>query len=68
MIIEENENILVLKDIKCLDLSLTLDCGQAFRWVEEKDGSWSGAAYGKYLNIKKKRKRRLDFKYNHRGF
>lgn len=53
MIIEENENILVLKDVKCLDLSLTLDCGQAFRWVEEKDGSWSGAAYGKYLNIKK---------------
>lgn len=53
MIIEEKENEIVLKDVKCLDLALTLDCGQAFRWQEEADGSWSGAAYGKYLNIRK---------------
>ena len=53
MIIEEQENAILLKDVKCLDLGLTLDCGQAFRWIEEQDGSWSGAAYGKYLNIKK---------------
>ena len=38
--------------MECLSLPLTLDCGEAFRWAEQEDGSWSGAAYGKYLNIK----------------
>lgn len=53
MIIEEKGEFIVLKDVRCLDLALTLDCGQAFRWEEEEDGSWSGAAYGRFLNIRK---------------
>ena len=53
MIIEAKENTVILKGVKCLDLALTLDCGQAFRWEKEKDGSWSGAAFGKFLNIRK---------------
>ena len=53
MIIEAKENTVVLKGVKCLDLALTLDCGQAFRWEKEKDGSWNGAAFGKFLNIRK---------------
>lgn len=52
MIIEESRNGIILKGVECLSLTLTLDCGEAFRWVEQEDGSWSGAAYGKYLNIK----------------
>ncbi len=32
------------------DLSLSLDCGQAFRWIYE-DNKWHGVAYGKYLEI-----------------
>lgn len=52
MIIEESKNGIILKGVECLSLPLTLDCGEAFRWVEQGDGSWSGAAYGKYLNIK----------------
>ncbi len=32
------------------NLGLTLDCGQAFRWTE-KNGVWSGIAYGKSLEI-----------------
>ncbi len=47
------ENNIVLSDVKCLDLDLTLDCGQAFRWEKQEDGSWSGAAKGVFLNIKK---------------
>lgn len=54
MIIEKEESKLILKGAECLDLPLTLDCGQAFRWEEQADGSWSGAAYGKFLNIKKR--------------
>lgn len=41
----------VLENIKCLDLDLTLDCGQAFRWEKQRDGSWSGVAKGVFLNI-----------------
>lgn len=46
-------NDIVLEDIRCLDLDLTLDCGQAFRWEEQEDGSWSGVAKGVFLNISK---------------
>lgn len=52
MIIEAHNNDLILKDVTCLSLPLTLDCGEAFRWEEQEDGSWSGAAFGKFLNIK----------------
>ncbi len=52
MIMTEDKNSIILKDIKCLNLALTLDCGQAFRWEKQRDGSWSGAAYGKFLNIR----------------
>lgn len=42
---------IVLEDIRCLDLDLTLDCGQAFRWEKQEDGSWSGVVKGVFLNI-----------------
>ncbi len=44
---------IVLQGVECFNLDITLDCGQAFRWVKESDGSWSGVAFGKYLNISK---------------
>lgn len=33
------------------DLSQTLDCGQAFRWVLQPDGSYTGVALGRMLHI-----------------
>lgn len=36
----------------CFALGLTLDCGQAFRWTENPDGSFSGVAGGRFLRIK----------------
>ncbi|MBE6787609.1 MAG: DNA-3-methyladenine glycosylase 2 family protein [Ruminococcaceae bacterium] len=35
------------------DLPHTLDCGQAFRWVSDQNGKWSGVAFGKYLELEK---------------
>ncbi|MBQ7203345.1 MAG: DNA-3-methyladenine glycosylase 2 family protein [Eubacterium sp.] len=46
------ENI-VVNGVECLDLELTLDCGQAFRWEKQADGSFSGVAGGHFLNISK---------------
>lgn len=48
------ENYIILKNAACFNLELTLDCGQAFRWTQQPDGSWSGVADGKYLNIQEK--------------
>lgn len=52
-IICENNDI-ILKNVECLDLDLTLDCGQAFRWIKNADDSWSGVVKGTYLNISKR--------------
>lgn len=54
MTVDFIDNDIVLNDVKCLDLDLTLDCGQAFRWEKQEDGSWSGVVNGVFLNILKK--------------
>ncbi len=53
MKVEIKNDDIILHGVKCLDLELTLDCGQAFRWVKEEDSSFSGVASGVYLNISK---------------
>ena len=51
VIVEKND--IRVKGVECLDLDLTLDCGQAFRWEKQEDGSYSGVAGGYFLNIRK---------------
>lgn len=48
--IDENKIILTPD---CFDLALTLDCGQAFRWVQTGDDEWHGVAFSKPLTLKK---------------
>ena len=48
--LEENGNVVVWP-IDSLDLAQTLDCGQAFRWAPNDDGSWSGVAHGRMLTV-----------------
>lgn len=45
-------NNAVITGLKCFSLPLILDCGQAFRWSENGDGSWSGVALGRELCLK----------------
>ena len=47
----ENNKIILTPD--CFDLGLTLDCGQAFRWVQTGDDEWHGVAFSKPLTLKK---------------
>ena len=44
--------MITVKDIKDFDTAQTLDCGQAFRWKEQSDGSFKGIAYGKAVAIR----------------
>ena len=50
-IVKENNN-LIIKNIECFNIALSLDCGQAFRWRVENDNIWSGVVKNKYLKIK----------------
>ena len=42
---------IVLENVKDLDLSQTLSCGQCFRWKEHPDGSFSGVVRGRYARV-----------------
>jgi N-glycosylase/DNA lyase len=48
----QSHNELVLEDIKDFNLQHTFECGQCFRWEREEDGSYTGIAYGKVVNLK----------------
>ncbi len=45
------ENQIIITDVRDLDLEQTLDCGQSFRWEKQPDGSFSGVAFGKSVNV-----------------
>ncbi len=41
----------VLENTDNLDIALSLDCGQAFRWKKDENGLWCGVVKGKLLKI-----------------
>lgn len=45
------KNSIIYKNVDTLNIALTLDCGQSFRWSENEDGSWHGVAFGRAVNI-----------------
>ena len=46
-----NKDTIIFSDTDTLDIALTLDCGQAFRWSEKSDGIWHGVACSKAVDI-----------------
>lgn len=42
---------IIVENVKDFNLDHIFDCGQAFRWKKEEDGSYSGKAFGKAINI-----------------
>lgn len=52
-IIIEDKDKIIIKDIKNFHPKHIFECGQAFRWKEESDNSYTTIAYGKVLNVKK---------------
>ena len=43
---------LVVKDVPCLNLDLTFDCGQCFRFAKNSDGFWEGVIAGRKIMAK----------------
>lgn len=54
MRIHEDNNKIIIENIKSFNLKHTFDCGQCFRWDEQADGSFTGIAYDRVINIAQK--------------
>lgn len=52
MRVKEIRNGILLEDVKHFDAKQAFECGQCFRWKAERDGSYTGVAYGRVLNVK----------------
>lgn len=51
MKIDIKNNIVAVTELEEYSLALTLDCGQAFRWVQIDDNSFSGVLRGKSVTL-----------------
>lgn len=47
----EKDNLVILEDIENFDAKAIFTCGQAFRWYEEKNGSFTTVHLGRVLNV-----------------
>ncbi len=46
------DNGLILENVHDFNGEHIFECGQCFRWNKEEDGSYTGIAYGKVINVK----------------
>ena len=51
--VSEGENCVIINGVREFDLKHIFDCGQCFRWYEEKDESYTGTAFGRVINVQK---------------
>lgn len=47
----EKDNLVILEEIENFDAKAIFTCGQAFRWYEESDGSFTTVHLGRVLNV-----------------
>lgn len=62
--ITEENNSVIIENIKDFVPKHIFDCGQCFRWNEEEDGSYTGTAYKKTINVKKEGEKIILFNTN----
>lgn len=51
MNVKNEKDKIVFSDVDTLNIALTLDCGQAFRWEEREQGVWHGVVRGRAVDI-----------------
>lgn len=52
MTVTETPDCILLSGYGEMNLDLTLDCGQAFRWQRDEAGIWRGTAYGRSIGVR----------------
>lgn len=50
----EKDGKIIIENLQDFELSHIFECGQCFRWNKEADGSYTGVAQGRVLNVQKK--------------
>lgn len=53
MKVKEIDGGVVLEDVDSFELPHIFECGQCFRWNREDDGSYTGVAFNRVINLKK---------------
>ena len=53
MQIREVENGIILEGIEDFEPAHVFDCGQCFRWIRQEDGSYTGVAMNRVINVNK---------------
>ncbi|MDD7409046.1 MAG: DNA glycosylase [Anaerovoracaceae bacterium] len=48
---KQQGNSVIIEGIEDFDTDHVFDCGQCFRWNKEEDGSWTGTASGRSVNV-----------------
>lgn len=51
MNVYEKDNIVILEDVADFNPKHIFECGQCFRWHLQEDGSYTGVAMGKVINV-----------------
>lgn len=51
-LLKDNAGV-IISNVKDFEPSHIFDCGQCFRWIKENDGSYTGVASGRVLNVSK---------------
>lgn len=49
----EKDNKIIIENVSDFEPKHIFECGQCFRWNEEDDGSYTGVAHEKVINVKK---------------
>ncbi len=58
----------ILRDMKDFEPEHIFECGQAFRWKKEEDGSYTTVAYSKFLNVSRDGKDIVLYPTNKKDF
>lgn len=53
MQIRQVENGIILEGLEDFEPAHVFDCGQCFRWLRQEDGSYTGVAMGRVINVSK---------------
>lgn len=66
--VEEFENGIIIKDVKNFELSHIFDCGQCFRWGYQENGNYIGVAFGKIIEVEKRKNDVILYNTNEEEF
>ncbi|MTI46750.1 DNA-3-methyladenine glycosylase family protein [Sporosalibacterium faouarense] len=66
--LKEESGKIIIENLDHFEPKHVFECGQCFRWNEEEDGSYTGVAHGKVVNVKKENNNIIFSNINKKDF